>query len=239
MLQTAGRGYVEPSQYEGYFNVPWNFQRDIAVWFGKHFWLYNNDYGNDAQAIIDVFEKAIEEKSLDLLILDNLMAFNLSTINDNKWEAQTQFVWKLHELAQRTNVHIAFVAHPRKSLGFIRLEDISGTADLANAVEDAFIVHRVNHDFITRTKQEFGWDDEHECYRCTNVIEICKDRDGGTQDVFVPLYYEPETKRLKNYFAESKVYGWLTQKEVKSDTNDSQQIAFNEGFVSYDEFSEL
>ena len=27
-------------------------------------------------------------------------------------------------------------------------------------------------------------------------------------DYFIPLYYEPETKRLKNYSSETKIYGW-------------------------------
>lgn len=45
-------------------------------------------------------------------------------------------------------------------------------------------------------------------YMGTNVVEIAKDRDGGIQDCFVPLYYEMETKRLKNHKAENRIYGW-------------------------------
>ena len=54
----------------------------------------------------------------------------------------------------------------------------------------------------------FGWKDDNELYRATNVIEIAKDRDGGIQDHFTPLFYEKESKRLKNYVAENKLYGW-------------------------------
>ena len=43
-------------------------------------------------------------------------------------------------------------------------------------------------------------------FEATNCIEIAKDRDGGTQDVFIPLYYEKETKRLRNDKSEYKVY---------------------------------
>lgn len=57
----------------------------------------------------------------------------------------------------------------------------------------------------------YGWKEDNFIYSATNVIEIAKDRDGGTQDVFVPLWYEPETKRLKNSPAESIVYGWNTE----------------------------
>ena len=207
-LQAAGKSRVENGQYEGYYNVPKKYQDKIAEWMGERFWLYNNNYGNNFLKILERLEKKIEDNKLDLLVLDNLMAFNIADLSESKWDAQTQFVWKLHELAQRTSVHIMFVAHPRKSVGFLRLDDISGSSDIANAVENAFIVHRNNNDFRKRSKEMFGWKDEDPIYRSTNVIEIAKDRDGGTQDVFVPLWYEPETKRLKNYEAENKIYGW-------------------------------
>lgn len=207
-LQAAGKSKVEPTQYEGYYNVPKKYQEAIADWMSDRFWLYNNAYGNNFKMILDKFEQKIVDNKLDLLILDNLMAFNISDLSDNKYEAQTQFVWSLHELAQKYTVHIAFVAHPRKSMGFLRLDDISGTADIANAVENAFIVHRNNSDFHKRSKEMFGWKDEDAIYKATNIIEIAKDRDGGTQDVFVPLWYEPETKRLKNNEAENKIYSW-------------------------------
>jgi len=207
-LQAAGKGYTEPTQFEGYYNVQKKYQKYIADWLGEHFFLYNNEYGNDYLAVIEQFEKQVEEKKLDLLILDNLMAFNISTLSDNKYDAQTLFVLGLEQLAKRKDIHIAFVAHPRKAMGFLRLDDISGTGDLGNAVDNAFIVHRVNEDFRRLTKQMFGWKDDNELYRATNVIEIAKDRDGGIQDYFIPLFYEKESKRLKNYVAENKLYGW-------------------------------
>ncbi|PJJ27766.1 AAA family ATPase [Lacrimispora celerecrescens] len=207
-LQAAGRGYTEPTQFEGYYNVPRKYKEQIAEWLGQHFFLYNNDYGNDYRAVAEQFEKAIEEKKLDLLILDNLMAFNILCLSDNKFEAQTAFILDMQRIAKKHNVHVLFVAHPRKAMGFLRLDDISGTADLGNAVDNALIVHRVNNDFKRLGKQMFGWNDNNPIFESTNVIEIAKDRDGGTMDYFVPLHYEIETKRLKNSPAENKIYGW-------------------------------
>lgn len=207
--QAAGKGRVEASEkWEGYYTVPRTTQQRISGWLGKRFFLYNNEYGNDFSAILEQFSQKIESDKLDLLILDNLMAFNISSLSESKWEAQTAFVWKLHDLAQRTNTHIVFVAHPRKAMGFLRLDDISGSADLANAADNAFIVHRVNNDFRRLSAQMFGWKDSEEVYDASNCVEIAKDRDGGTQDVFVPLWYEKETKRLKNDLSENIVYGW-------------------------------
>ena len=207
-LQAAGKGYVESTQFDGYYNVHRKYQEKIANWLGNNFFLYNNEYGNNFSAIMEEFEKKVEKYKLDLLILDNLMAFNISNLGESKWDAQTEFVLSLQRLAKRKDIHIAFVAHPRKAMGFLRLDDISGTGDLGNAVDNAFIVHRVNNDFIRLTKQMFGWKDDNELYQATNVIEIAKDRDGGLQDCFIPLYYEKESKRLRNSAVENKIYGW-------------------------------
>lgn len=208
-LQATGKGYTEPTQFEGYYNVQRKYQEQIAQWLGEHFWLYNNEYGFDFQAVVDQFKRKIEKDKLDMLILDNLMTFDISGMSENKFEAQTKFILALQgEIAKPYNVHIMFVAHPRKAMGFLRLDDISGTADLGNAVDNAFIVHRVNQDFKRLSKQMFGWKDDNQIYQATNVIEIAKDRDGGVMDYFIPLYYEPETKRLKNYSSENKIYGW-------------------------------
>lgn len=225
-LQAAGKSNVEPTQFEGYYNVSRENQKKIAEWLGNSFYLYNNEYGNNFTAIMEQFEKKVEDDKLDLLILDNLMAFNIGDLGDNKWDAQTQFVLSLQKLAKRKNIHIAFVAHPRKAMGFLRLDDISGTADLGNAVDNAFIIHRVNNDFIRLTKQMFGWKDDNALYQATNVIEIAKDRDGGLQDFFVPLFYEQESKRLKNNKAENKIYGWCNDDGFEQIAQ--EQIPFEE-----------
>ena len=207
-LQLAGKSRVTPGQYEGYYVTPTKYRQQIAEWLNGKFWLYNNDYGHDFKAMSEQFEKIITEKKLDFLILDNLMSFDLSNVSEDKWEAQKLFVFELQRLAKKHDIHIAFVAHPRKAQGFLRLDDISGTADLGNAVDNAFIVHRNNADFRRLSAQMFGWKEDNEIYKGTNIVEICKDRDGGSQDVFVPLWYEIQTKRLRNTETENRIYGW-------------------------------
>lgn len=221
-LQAAGKGYTEPTQFEGYYNVKRQYQEEIATWLGKRFWLYNNEYGNNYQAMEKQFAEKIEKDKLDLLILDNLMALNIKDLGRDKYEAQTEFILRAQSFAKTLNVHILYVAHPRKAMGFLRLDDISGTADLGNAVDNAFIVHRVNSDFKRLGKQMFGWKDDNPIFSATNVIEIAKDRDNGTMDHFIPLYYEVETKRLKNYLAENKIYSWNKNNDEFLAVDDSE-----------------
>ena len=221
-LQAAGKSNAEPTQFEGYYNVSRKNQERISEWLSNDFTLYNNKYGNDFLAVKEQLERKIASDKPDLVILDNLMAFDIKNLSENKFEAQTAFTWSLHEMAQKYDVHILFIAHPRKAMGFLRLDDISGTADIGNAVDNAFIIHRVNNDFIRLSKQMFGWKADDPIYQASNVIEIAKDRDGGIQDYFIPLYYEPESKRLKNSFAENKIYSWNKKSDGFSTVSDME-----------------
>ena len=185
----------------------------------------DSDYGNNYKKLHDRLWAEIEEQKTDLIILDNLMSLNIRDLDPDKYGAQTEFITSLQRLAKRTMTHIIFVAHPRKAQGFLRLDDVSGTGDLSNLADNAFIVHRNNKDFQRLTAQMFQWKPENPAYGGTNVVEICKDRDMGTQDVFIPLWYEPESKRLKNAPAEMITYGW-DKSDGWVDANDFNEIPF-------------
>lgn len=209
ILQAAGKAYtIESSIYENYFTVSRETQLAVSHWLGEKFWLYNNSYGNNYQKVYDLIRRHTEEKKADFIVIDNIMALDLSSADRDKYEAQTRFIWMLKDLAKISNAHVLFVAHPRKAAGFLRLDDVSGSGNIGNIVDNAFIVHRNNDDFRNLTKQMYKKPDSWEGYSGTNVIEVCKNRDLGVQDLFVPLWYEAQTKRMKNYQGENVVYEW-------------------------------
>jgi hypothetical protein len=43
------------------------------------------------------------------------------------------------------------------------------------------------------------------------VIEIAKDREEGIQDEFIPLWYEPESRRMLNSRTEVIKFKWTTE----------------------------
>lgn len=206
--QAAGKSGVEAGRYEGQWNVPVENSKAISEWLEGKFFLYNNHHGNNYQQIHDEIRKKIDADKLDLVVIDNLMALDIENLALQKLDAQKNFVLAIKRLAVETDVHILFVAHPRKTVSFLRLEDISGSGDLANAVDNAFLIHRNNEDFKLRSKEMFKWKEDHVAYTGTNVIEVAKDRESGTQDWFIPLWYETETKRMKNSLTENVIYGW-------------------------------
>lgn len=218
-LQAAGKGYIKASaKYENSYYVEQAIKLKIATWMNDKLWLYNNVKSNNSKYLLEQIRTKCIECKADLVIIDNLMALDISDYNrSNEYDAQTQFMWALKGIAQECNVHIILVAHPRKSLGFLRLEDVSGSNNIVNIIDNAFIIHRNNADFKDKSKvilKSVGADWMiQEGSKVTNVLEIAKDRENGTCDLFVDLYYEPTSKRLKNYEAESIIYSWHDDSE--------------------------
>lgn len=225
-LQCAGKKFTEGTQYANYFRVQNGVHEKINQWLEGKLFIYNNDYGNNVNKVLKAVMECIKANGVNMIIIDNMMSLDVASIGGEKYERQTSLVVTLCELAKQYNVHIHFVAHPRKAIGFLRKTDISGTADLTNAADNVFIVHRVNRDFKQSTKTDLGFKDDNILYQFSNVVEICKNRDLGIQDAFVGTVFEPESKRFKNNSMETKRYGW--EKDENGFMDIDEQLPFDE-----------
>lgn len=208
VMQCAGKRNMNYNEEKNYFFVNSNTKDKITKWLNGKLFIYNNENGNKVGQIISSIKQSVKQNNAKVIILDNLMSMNLNDYGDNKYDTQSMFIQDLSALAKELNVHIHFVCHPRKVTNFLRKIDISGSADLTNIADNVFIMHRVNNDFRIKTKEMFKWNDNHEMYSYTNIIEVCKNRDFGVEDYFVGLYFEVESKRLLSYQTEEKNYGW-------------------------------
>lgn len=208
VLQAAGYAHVHQTAYVNYWSPDNGVEEAVSKWLDDYVFVYNNAYGNNFLNLTDHLQRCADEHMVDLVILDNLMALDIEMLDYDRYARQSKFVGHLEAFAKKNNLHVLFVAHPRKSGGFLRLDDISGSNDIVNRVDNAFIIHRVNEDFRRLTGETLKWKKDNPLYDAANVIEICKDRDGGCQDVFIPLAFELQTKRLKNSETEYIHYGW-------------------------------
>lgn len=206
----AGKNYVrQATGYEDLYFAPQDVCKQVNEWLKGKLFLYNNDYGNKWNQLFADIQEIVESQGVSVVVIDNLMALNL-TYNGEKNEKQTQFINDLKDYAKRKNIHVILVCHPRKEQSYqlLRMESISGTADLTNLCDNLFIIHRVGRDFERRAKEFFGdWViDNYKKYDV--VLEVCKNRSYGIKDFLVGMYYEKESRRLKNDIAEHIVYGW-------------------------------
>lgn len=192
-----------------FFETPQPIKDRITKWLDDKLYLYDNRAGFEIEqvgnAIIDLVNK---DKEVKLIFVDNLFVIGIGKLSKDKYEAQKQLLLRMTRLAQKHNVHIAFICHPTKLKSLIRKEDVSGSSDITNCADQVFILHRNTADFQARSKEYFGWKDNNPIYEYDNVIEIAKDRENGNIENFLGLYFEKESKRVLNYRGENIHYGW-------------------------------
>lgn len=206
-LQAAGKDQVEidplsPNHYKLKAGVK---ERLNELMRGK-LAIYNNDYGNSWEQVTEIMFAWIKEQQADMVIIDNLMALDIPGSTAEKYETQKKIITRLSLLAKQLTVHIHFICHPRKTDGFLRKNDISGSSDLANTADNIFMVHRINNDFMFNIKQVYpklaipG--------DAGNAIEIMKNRDLGVVDEMILLYFDKTCKTMSDVKGGRPVFGW-------------------------------
>lgn len=231
----AGKNYVcKREGFENYYYAPKNISNQISNWLEGKLFLYNNNYGSKWRQLFADVKELVDKEGVQLIVLDNLMALQIDNYEGDKYTQQTKFINDLKEYAKAKNVHVLLVCHPRKEGIFLRKESISGTADLTNLADSVFIIHRIGKDFEQRAGEFFGKDKVLPYLKYNSVIEVCKNRSMGVIDLLVGMYYEVESRRLKNEISENIVYGWQEQPAQltfeptpESDVSDLQDIYDN------------
>lgn len=193
-----------------FFETPQSIKDRITNWLDGKLYLYDNKAGFEANDIGNAIRELLKyDSEIKLVFIDNLFVLNLKTDGQkDKYEAQKELLLKMTRNAQHYKVHIGFVCHPRKSAGFLRKDDISGTSDITNCADNVFILHRNSTEFKTKSSEYFKWGENNPIYGFDNIVEIAKDRENGAVERFIGLYFEKESKRVLNYKGENIHYGW-------------------------------
>ena len=224
-MAAAGKNNLRQSQYgSGKYYVPSNIGAKIDDWMEPLFYIYNSEYGNTWEQIFHDMTELLKV-GVKVFTLDNLFSLDIDLLEGDRNNKQKELILQIKKFAKVNDVHIILVAHPRKTMAFLRKNDISGTSDLTNAVDNVFIIHRVNNDFF-RAGAEFFGEATINMYRgFGNVLEVAKNRIYGIVDLMVCMQYEIESRRFKNTTEENVQYGWErepTQSTMSFDNNHEQ-----------------
>ena len=230
----AGKEYLRPSTKTlGQYYVPNDIAQKIDVWLDGKFYLYNNEYSNKWEQIFNDMNELLNI-GVKLYILDNLFSLDVDIFEGDKNNKHKELILEICRFAKTNGVHLLLVAHPRKSIGFLRKTDISGTADLTNAVDNVFICHRVNNDFFRAGKEFFGEGTIMKYQGFGNVIEVAKNRLYGAVDVMCGMHYEIESRRFKNSIDETVRYGWIGDTSTSLPDDAIENTDPNKPFESFD-----
>lgn len=233
-MVAAGKENLTPSKInEGKYYILNHIGEQIDQWLDGKFFIYNNEYGTKWEQIFHDMEELLKV-GVKVFALDNLFSLDIDLFDGDKNNKQKELILQIKDFAKKNQVHIILVAHPRKVMTFLRKNDISGTSDLTNAVDNVFIIHRVNEDFLHAIREFFGNQNAARYESFGNVIAVEKNRMYGVADLMVGMYYEQESRRFKNSEYENIVYSWkptYTQVQiVEPQIIQSQQQEINEDF---------
>lgn len=232
-MPAAGRRNMLKSKYDdGRYYVPDSVAEKIDAWLDGKFFLYNNNYGTNAEQILSDME-ILERAGVKVFILDNMMAMDIDLFEGDKNSKQKELILRIKDFAKTKMVHIILVAHPRKAVAFLRKTDISGTGDIINAVDNCFIIHRTNEDFLHAVKDFYNSAVSSQLGVFGNVLCVEKNRMFGVVDYFCGMYFEVESRRFKNTIDEDIHYGWEeggSQGEMFQDTSEPFEKGDNDDY---------
>ena len=228
ILQAAGKQYNKKSNYNSYdYYTPNNVKDKIVEWFKGKLYNYNTKYSHNISQVCLEVEKLVKEQQIDMLIMDNLSCLDIEELDGGINEQQKAAIKMLLRLTDKLELATHLVVHPKKSETYLRKNDVSGAKTLTDLADCVFFVHRWNQD-TQKAAKEFMTDSVfYDLCKSgtTNVVEVIKQREFGEAEGHIyKLFYEPESRRLKNSIAEHIVYGWENGDEQNESTQIQQEL---------------
>lgn len=212
ILQAAGKQYNKKSNYNSYdYYTPNNIKDKIVEWFQGKLYNYNTKYSHNIEQVCLEVEKLVKEHQIDMLIMDNLSCLDINDLDGSINEQQKAAIKMLLRMTERMEIATHVVIHPKKSELYLRKNDVSGAKTLTDLADCVFFVHRWNQD-THKAAKEFMQPQVFAdlcSSETTNIVEVIKHREFGEAEGHIyKLFYEPESRRLKNSIAETIHYGW-------------------------------
>jgi len=212
MLQAAGKRHNIKSNYNDYdYYTPAYIREKIVGWLSDKLYNYNTKYSHDIEVICKEVEKLVLDKHIDMVIMDNLSSMDIEELDSNTNEQQKSAIKMLLRMSERLGIALHLIVHPKKNESFLRKNDVSGAKAITDLADNVFFVHRWNQD-TQKAAKDFLLPKVYNDINssgATNIVEVIKQREFGEAEGHIyKLYYEPESRRLKNSVAESIIYGW-------------------------------
>lgn len=186
------------------------------------------DNNKTQEKLLATISMSIKQYGVRFIVIDNLM-----TVMDFEGglelnDAQTVYTRKLAGIAQKHNVIIVLIVHPRKSNNSkFSNDDIAGSSNIVNRAHKTIRYARMDKEF--EDCDGVTWSKEDIPDAPIRELTVLKDRlTGETIKKGIPLYFEKETKRI----SENKDFSWKYSWEASdgsdgwTDANDLDDIPF-------------
>lgn len=228
LFQAAGKQYNVKSNFNDYdYYTPKNIKDRIVEWLEGKLYNYNTRYSHNIEQVCLEVENLVKAQQIDMLIMDNLSCLDIEELDGGVNEQQKAAIKMLLRLTERLEIATHLVIHPKKSELYLRKNDVSGAKTLTDLADGVFFVHRWNQD-TQKAAKEFMSNSVFEdlCKsETTNIVEVIKQREFGEAEGHIyKLFFESESRRLKNSISEHIIYGWQDNPVQQTMTAETPQV---------------
>lgn len=157
----------------------------FSNWTDNRLWIYDQQDSVKYDRILGMINYAAQELKINHIVIDSLLKCGISS---DDYNSQKDFVDRLCWSAKRNDVHIHLVHHMRKGKDEYSMpgkHDLKGTGDIADLVDNIFIVHRNKLKEKKIRNDELVDLTEPDCF-----LNICKQRGGEWEGTFA-LWFNP------------------------------------------------
>lgn len=140
---------ITSSNYGDYIKASDECKFMVKEWLYNNFYLYSNNKNITLDSLIINMTYLAKKEGVKVFIIDNLLKLITSTNSKDELMAQTEAVDKLKNFATENNVLVHLIAHCKKTGDRSKaptIEDISGTANIANLADYVTCIHRIQQD---------------------------------------------------------------------------------------------
>jgi twinkle protein len=216
-LQAAGSDTVQPTKDiktdRTIYCVSSKDAKLIEQWYDGKIWLYDNKIvqSDEREAIKNVFELAYKRYDCRVFIIDNLMTVNTNANAGEHYQTQADYAIQLRKLADKLNVHIHLVVHPRK--GDVKdSDDVGGLGTITNIACNVFNVKK----YEDEESAKIGADGAIKCMK-NRAYGICKD---------TLIDFNPHSRRYTEKGTYETEYGWRKLVPAKENNKEWSEPPF-------------
>lgn len=192
----------------------------LNMWYGDKAFIYDDEIiDKDEDELVTLpesIETAIVQKNCKFILVDNLMTALDDDLSTDLYRNQSKFVGTLAKIAKKYNVFILLICHPRKSLGVLGNDDISGSSNITDKADIVMVYG----------KNENDGDPNHRILRVTKnrLTGILADREGDE----IHLVYDPKSRRVAESTRElfNIRFDWNTDPYGFEQVEDMEMIPF-------------
>lgn len=209
-FQAAGPDHIatEQDQYrEPVYRIKPGVVERINQWYAERAYIYDNGAvdDNELESLTETIEQVIRQYGVTFICIDNLMTAMDGSHSSDLYQAQSEFVRRLKQIAMKYDVVIILVAHPRKNGNGVQNDDVAGSGDITNRVD---VVMSYSRNPNKRLEED-----------CDSYLSVSKNRlFGKLSKTPIELFYSQKSKRITStagFSSGPKRYGWESEKNLE------------------------